>query len=233
MEKQVNQDHQKFEAELQKMSTRIIEVQEEERKRISRNLHDGIGQNLYSHLITINLLRTMVDHPLIDQLQLEATQLIEEIRDFSWELRPSVLDDLGLVPAIRSFINRFSSFYKIEVTFTGNLQKRLEITKELSIYRVIQESLTNVRKYADTNKAKITINELDDLIKIKIEDEGKGFDPETTKRGVGLFSMAERAKAVGGHLYVTSTIGKGTEITLEVPFDSSLNNNDIETNGLY
>jgi signal transduction histidine kinase len=217
MGKLVEQNNQKFDAELQKMSTRVIEVQEEERKRISRNLHDGIGQNLYSHLITINLLQSKIQHPLIDQLQHEATQLIEEIREFSWELRPSVLDDLGLVPAIRSFNNRFTSFYKIDVTFICNLQKRLEINKELSIYRVIQEALTNIRKYAETDKATITIDELDDLVKVTIKDDGKGFDLETTTKGVGLFSMEERARVVGGRFSIRSTPGEGTEISFEVP----------------
>ena len=100
-------ERKRVERELQKMMTTIINVQEEERKRLSRNLHDGIGQNLYSHLITINRLLAEMDHPLLQQMQTEATQLIEEIREISWELRPSVLDDLGLVPAIRSFLIPF------------------------------------------------------------------------------------------------------------------------------
>src|SRR5207244_11730520 len=103
--------------ELQKMMVRIIDVQEEERKRLSRNLHDGIGQNLYSHLITINRLMSELNHPLLEQMQEEAAQLIEEIREISWELRPSVLDDLGLVPAIRSFLSRYSDHYSIDVFF--------------------------------------------------------------------------------------------------------------------
>ena len=120
----------RVEQELQKMMTTIIDVQEEERKRLSRNLHDGIGQNLYSHLITINRLLSEMDHPLLHQMQKEATQLIEEIRDISWELRPSVLDDLGLVPAIRSFLSRFSDNYHIDVYFECMLNRRLDISIE-------------------------------------------------------------------------------------------------------
>ncbi|HEY2421073.1 MAG TPA: PAS domain S-box protein, partial [Neobacillus sp.] len=104
-------ERKRVEQELQKMMTTIIDVQEEERKRLSRDLHDGIGQNLYSHLITINRLLSEIDHPLLHQMMKEATELIEEIREISWELRPSVLDDLGLVPAIRSFLSRYSDHY--------------------------------------------------------------------------------------------------------------------------
>jgi len=204
------------EQELQKMMMTMIDVQEEERKRLSRNLHDGIGQNLYSHLITINRLISEMDHPLLKQMQDEATELIEEIRDISWELRPSVLDDLGLVPAIRSFLSRFSDHYNIDVFFDCVLKKRLPISIELAIYRIIQEALTNIRKYAEVNEATVTVREIGEIIRVMIEDKGKGFDMKVQSRGVGLFSMEERARAVGGELAIFSQPGKGTKIILEV-----------------
>ena len=205
------------EEELQKMMTKIIDVQEDERKRISRELHDGIGQNLYSHLITINRLQTEMSHPLLDQMQAEATAIIEELRDLSWELRPSVLDDLGLVPAIRSYLVRYSEYSGINVHFDCYLQCRLNANKEITIYRIIQEALTNVRKYAETDEAFVTIREMDNEIRVVIEDYGKGFAIEEVIRGVGLFSMEERAKAVGGFLSIHSIEEKGTRIVLEVP----------------
>jgi len=207
----------RVEQELQKMMTTIIDVQEEERKRLSRNLHDGIGQNLYSHLITINRLLSEMDHPLLEQMQKEATQLIEEIRDISWELRPSVLDDLGLVPAIRSFLTRFSENYQMDVYFDCVLSRRLDISIELTIYRIIQEALTNIRKYAEVTEAAVTIREIDQTVRVMIEDKGKGFDMLTQSRGVGLFSMDERARAVGGEISILTSPGKGTKIILEVP----------------
>lgn len=206
----------RVEQELQKMMTTIIDVQEEERKRLSRNLHDGIGQNLYSHLITINRLMAEVDHPLLQQMQKEATQLIEEIREISWELRPSVLDDLGLVPAIRSFLSRFSDHYNIDVYFDCVLNRRLNINIELTIYRIIQEALTNIRKYAEVSEAMVTIRELDDHIRVLIEDQGVGFDMSNSSSGVGHFSMDERARSVNGDLTIISAPGKGTKIILEV-----------------
>lgn len=210
-------ERKRVEQELQKMMTKIIEVQEEERKRLSRNLHDGIGQNLYSHLITINRLLSEMDHPLLQQMQKEATQLIEEIRDISWELRPSVLDDLGLVPAIRSFLSRFSENYGIDVYFECVLSCRLDINIELTIYRIIQEALTNIRKYADVSEATVTVREIDHTVRVMIEDKGVGFELSSQPRGVGLFSMDERARAVNGELTINSTLGKGTKIILEIP----------------
>ncbi|WP_394140364.1 PAS domain-containing sensor histidine kinase [Cytobacillus oceanisediminis] len=205
------------EEELQKMMTRIIDVQEDERKRLSRELHDGIGQNLYSHLITINRLQAEMSHPLLDQMQDEATEIIEELRDLSWELRPSVLDDLGLIPAIRSYLVRYSEHHNINVHFDCYLTSRLSSNKEITIYRIIQEALTNVRKYADTEDATVTIRQIDEEIRVVIEDKGKGFDVEKVTRGVGLFSMEERAKAAGGSIKIHSAEEKGTRVVLEIP----------------
>jgi PAS domain S-box-containing protein len=214
-------ERKRVEQELQKMMTTIIDVQEEERRRLSRNLHDGIGQNLYSHLITINRLLSELDHPLLQQMQKEATQLIEEIRDISWELRPSVLDDLGLVPAIRSFLSRFSENYGVDVYFECVLNRRLDISIELTIYRIIQEALTNIRKYADVSEATVTVREMDQSVRVMIEDKGIGFEMVKQARGVGLFSMDERARAVGGELTIFSALGEGTKIILEVPVTRS------------
>ncbi|MBS4213645.1 PAS domain S-box protein [Bacillus sp. FJAT-49825] len=210
-------ERKRVEQELQKMMTRIIDVQEEERKRLSRNLHDGIGQNLYSHLITINRLLSEMDHPLLEQMQEEATQLIEEIREISWELRPSVLDDLGLIPAIRSYLSRYSNHYNIDVYFDCALNRRLDISIELTIYRIIQEALTNIRKYAEVLNASVTVREMDNVVRVMVEDKGKGFDLGTQSPGVGLFSMDERARSVGGTLTINTSLGNGTKIILEVP----------------
>ncbi|MBT2654808.1 PAS domain S-box protein [Bacillus sp. ISL-18] len=210
-------ERKRVEQELQKMMSSIIDVQEEERKRLSRNLHDGIGQNLYSHLITINRLMSEVDHPLLQQMQEEAAQLIEEIREISWELRPSVLDDLGLVPAIRSFLSRYSDHYNIDVYFDCVLNQRLSISIELTIYRIIQEALTNIRKYAEVTEASVTIREMDDIVRVMVEDKGKGFDVDKQTLGVGLFSMDERARSVGGELSIVASLGKGTKVILDIP----------------
>lgn len=211
-------ERKKAENELQVLMTKIIDVQEDERRHLSRELHDGVGQNLYSHLITINRLKAEISHPLLDQMEVETTKIIEEIRGISWELRPSILDDLGLVPAIRSYLTYFSKHYKIDVHFDCYLTSRLNDNKEITIYRIIQESLTNIWKYATVNEATVTIREMPDLIRVMIEDQGTGFDMKVIKRGVGLSSMEERARAVNGNISINSQKGHGTRIILDIPF---------------
>ncbi|MBS4209217.1 PAS domain S-box protein [Bacillus sp. FJAT-50079] len=206
------------EEELQTMMKKMMDIQEDERKYLSRELHDGVGQNLYSHLITINRLQTEMDHPLLDQMEQEALKMIEEVRGISWELRPSVLDDLGLIPAIRSYLTHFSENYQIPVHFDCSLQRRLSANKEIAVYRIIQEALTNIRKYAETEEAAVTIRELDGFFRTVIEDQGKGFDVNKIRQGVGLFSMEERARTAGGEIMIRSEEGKGTKVILEIPF---------------
>ncbi|MFC7060984.1 PAS domain S-box protein [Halobacillus seohaensis] len=212
-------ERKRVEEELKYTLTRMMNVQEEERRRLSRELHDGIGQNLYSHLITISRLNAETDHPLVEQMLGEATELIQEVRNISWQLHPSVLDDLGLIPAIRSFINRYSEHNQIDVVFECMLDHRIDNSIEVTIYRIIQEALTNIRKYAYVKEASVSIREFDEIIRVMINDKGKGFDSETISKGIGLVSMEERAKAVQGNLDVTSSPNKGTTIILEVPQD--------------
>jgi signal transduction histidine kinase len=127
------------------------------------------------------------------------------------------LDDLGLVPAIRSFLSRFSENYHIDVFFECMLKRRLDISIELTIYRIIQEALTNIRKYADVSEAAVTVRDFDQSVRVMIEDKGRGFEIGNQTRGVGLFSMDERARAVGGELTINSSPGKGTRVILEIP----------------
>ncbi|MEJ9231373.1 hypothetical protein LAV79_18185 [Peribacillus butanolivorans] len=122
-----------------------------------------------------------------------------------------------MFPAIRSYLVRFSEHHHIKIHFDCYLNCRLNTNKEITIYRVIQEALTNIRKYAQTEEATLTIREIDDEIREVIEDEGKGFDLEKVTRGVGLFSMEERAKAAGGNLSLHSVEEKGTKVFLEIP----------------
>jgi len=211
-------DRKKAEDELKRMMTRIIDIQEEERKKLSRELHDGLGQNLYSLLISMSILETHVSHPFIETLKEEVTSLIEETRMLAWELRPSILDDLGLIPAIRSFAKRYSDYYRIYVQFECSLKSRLEQQVETVIYRVIQEALTNTRKYANTDRATIRLLTDKQYIIVQVVDEGVGFNPDDETKGVGFFSMEERARSVGGTLTISSFKGKGTTVTLRIPY---------------
>jgi len=206
------------EQELKEMMTRVIEVQEEERKRISRELHDGVGQSLFSLLIRID--RMLDDHPELDELRglrRDVADVMEDIRSMARELRPSVLDDLGVGPAVRTYVENYSAHYGIDVRLAIELRGRPDIAVETTIYRVVQEALTNAAKYADVDVCEVTITETEDAIEAVVRDEGAGFDPAVRGTGVGLFSMEERARAVGGSLTIRSAPDRGTEVRLVVP----------------
>lgn len=216
------------EEELKEMMKKVIVIQEEERKRFSRELHDGIGQSLFSLLIQMDQLindKSEENHgeesdtttPRLQHLRQEIAYVIEEVRGLAWELRPSVLDDLGVVPAIRKYIDNYSQHYGITVNFESNLRKRLDIQKETAIYRVIQEALTNIGKYADVSEAEVSVTENDDQVEIGISDKGKGFTRKPSDKGVGLFSIEERARGVGGEAEITSIPGEGTTIKVFIP----------------
>jgi len=206
------------EQELKEMMVKVIEIQEEERKRISRELHDGIGQSLFSLLIRLD--RLIGDHDDIAELgalRNDVSGVMEDIRGLAWELRPSVLDDLGVVPAIRTYVDNYSQHFGIRLALTCNLKSRLGIMKETAIYRVIQEALTNIAKYADVGEAEVTVEEREEEVVVSITDQGLGFSPERIGHGVGLFSMEERARSIGGYLDIVSAPGKGAKVMLIVP----------------
>lgn len=206
----------RVEEELKVMMNRVIAIQEEERKRFSRELHDGIGQSLFSLLIQLDQLISDERNEKLQKLREDVSLIIEDVRGLAWELRPSVLDDLGVVPAIRRYIDNFSRHYGIRIHFDCNLRKRLDVHKETAIYRVIQEALANIGKYADVSEAKVTVRETHTHVEVQIIDRGKGFMRDHKAKGVGLFSMEERARGVGGQLVIQSEQGKGTIVTMIV-----------------
>jgi PAS domain S-box-containing protein len=207
----------RVEEELKQMMTRVMQIQEEERKRLSRELHDGIGQSMFSLLIQLDRLISTQGGSELEKLRRSVSSVMEEVRTLAWELRPSVLDDLGVVPAIRTYIDIFSEHYAMQVDFRSNMRKRLSHQAETTIYRVIQEALTNIGKHADVSEAQVTIDDSEQQIVVQIRDEGRGFPLAQNRSGVGLFSMEERARSIGGTLTIDSTPGQGTCVTLIVP----------------
>ncbi|RBW68808.1 PAS domain-containing sensor histidine kinase [Bacillus taeanensis] len=206
------------EEELKVMMNRVMSIQEEERKRFSRELHDGIGQSLFSLLIQLDqMISDQKSSEKLEKLRNDVSFIMEDVRSLAWELRPSVLDDLGVVPAIRKYIDNFSKHYGISVQFTCDWKKRLHIQKETAIYRVIQEALTNIGKYADVAEANVTLKETDTHVVVDIIDKGKGFIREHDGNGVGLFSIEERVRGIGGQVQIETAPGRGTAITLTVP----------------
>jgi two-component system sensor histidine kinase NreB len=206
------------EQKLKEMMVKVIEIQEDERKRISRELHDGIGQSLFTLLIQLD--RLIGEHDQITELSAlrgDVSGIMEDIRGLAWELRPSVLDDLGVGPAIRTYVDNYSQHFGIQLKLENQLKSRLGIMKETAIYRVIQEALTNIAKYAEVAEAEVTLKEHLDEVEVIVIDRGQGFNTERIGRGVGLFSMEERARSVGGNLELVSVPGQGTTVRFVVP----------------
>jgi len=138
-------------------------------------------------------------------------------------LLSSVINDSALVKndndvrEMLTLLALLSEPNNIDVYFECVLNRRLNISIELTIYRIIQEALTNIRKYAEVTEATVTVRELDDIVRVMVEDKGKGFEIKNQSVGVGLFSMDERARSVGGELFISSSPGMGTKLILEVP----------------
>jgi PAS domain S-box-containing protein len=211
----LKQAEEELQASLEKMMT----IQEDERKTISRELHDGIGQSLFSLLIQLDRVISNPERAAEDLriLRENVAGLIEEVRGLAWELRPSVLDDMGIVPAVRTYIGHYEKHYGIEVDFVSTLRSRLGIKTETVMYRIIQESLTNIAKYADVSEAEVSIEEDGNAVTTRIADLGAGFEPDAASTGVGRFGMAERARIAGGSLRIASAPGRGTTVTLVIP----------------
>lgn len=207
------------EEQLQLMMAQVMRIQEEERRRFSRELHDGIGQSLYSLIIRLDRMMADAGEDAVEihALRQDVSHIIEDVRELAWELRPSVLDDLGVVPAIRTYIENFSQHYGIRVNLKCDLRRRLGVQEETTIYRVMQEALTNIAKYADVSEASVTVRDAITHVEVCIEDEGNGFSHGVGTKGVGLFSMEERARGVGGQFDIRSVQGQGTSVTLIVP----------------
>lgn len=222
------------EEELKHMMLKVMEIQEEERKRFSRELHDGIGQSLFSLLISMDRIliaeqeRSEVSSASevpkngstaeeLSAIRQQVSHIIEDVRGLAWELRPSILDDLGVVPAIRTYIENFTEHYGIRVDFESSLTKRLNYQQETVIYRIIQEALLNVGKYADVDQVTVVIKQDETSTEVGIIDKGKGIIRNGRKKGVGLFSMEERARGIGADFHVETQPGEGTAIRLVIP----------------
>ena len=210
------------------MMKSVIKAQEDERKRISRELHDSVAQEMLSSLIDLRVLKYMnIDSEAlkkIEQTEGSLMRLLDDIRHLSVELRPATLDDLGLEAAFRTHFKWIEKNYGMVVRFTAELEaKRYEDEIETVVYRICQEAVFNALKYANTDLVTVRLYEDYKKLKLQVTDNGSGFDlnnldPQGT--GLGLYGMRERAELVGGRLSIQSKIGKGTKINLEIPLIS-------------
>jgi len=202
---------------------RIISTQEQERKRVARELHDQTGQALASIMVRLDVLDKSYKSGLSEDIAALKKSLIEEmgaLHDLARELRPSVLDDMGLVPGLELYFNQFRERHGLTVEFVeiGMQKERADHCVETCVYRIIQESLTNIIKHAEADSVKVLLEWRQEKIRCIIEDDGKGFDPENIPGDrLGLYGMEERAHLLGGVLKVDSEYGEGTMISFTIP----------------
>lgn len=202
----------------------LITAQEEERKRISRELHDGVGQALSSLMVGMKVIAQLDDPAQIRQrteaLRQMAAQTLEEVRLLSRQLRPSVLDDLGLEAALERYVGEFQQLYPdIQVDLHVALGHRLPPTHEIILYRILQEAMTNAARHSGCNTLSVLIQQRSDHVQAIVEDDGHGFDPVAAQRegrSVGIHGMTERAELVGGTLEIESS-PDGTAIYVALP----------------
>ncbi|MCI0506536.1 MAG: histidine kinase [Gammaproteobacteria bacterium] len=217
---------------LKKLSHKIVRLQEEERRRVSRELHDGINQLLVSVKYKIEnfdeKFRGSPDEALKDMKKAVVflEEAISEVRRVSHALRPSVLDDLGLAPAITNLARQFSDRNQIDVEVNGvdeQIFERLPADVETAMYRIVQEALHNIEKHANATKVVIDVTHTNTNVTIRIEDNGEGFDLQKAMRktrstqSMGLRNMRERIELLQGSFFIHSDVGKGTFVEVKAP----------------
>jgi len=207
----------------------VITAQEEERKRIARELHDQTGQILASLSVGLKVLEDANDLAVVRNTAREMRQVLSQtqdgIRQLALELRPAVLDDLGLEAALARYARECSQKWGLEVDMhsTGLGGERLSPHVETAIYRIVQEALTNVFRHARAGNVSILLERRDAVLVAIVEDDGVGFMVEDAlsrplpERHLGLFGMAERAALIGGTLTIESSPGHGTTVYLAIP----------------
>jgi PAS domain S-box-containing protein len=216
---------------LQALSRRLLEVQETERRHIARELHDEVGQVLTGLKLLLDMngrlpAETAKSH--LSEAQQLINELMERVDELSLDLRPAMLDDLGLLPTLLGHFERYTQRTQIQVTFqqTGLAGRRFSPDIETTVYRLIQEALTNVARHAEVSEVTIRLWVGLDTLGVEIVDRGIGFDPRSTGASTGLSGMRERVVLLGGQLAIESAPGRGTYITAEVPLSEATQRSD-------
>jgi signal transduction histidine kinase len=209
--------------DLEALSARLVEAQEEERRAISRELHDEVGQSLGALLVEVGQLSKLVPpddrvtQAQIAHIKSVAESAVKSIRDIALLLRPPMLDDLGLVPALEWQAREISRRSDVEVEVQSqSVSEDLSDEMKVTIYRLVQEALTNAATHASAKNAKVSVTQSPNKITVEISDDGDGFDPER-KRGMGILGMEERVRRLGGSFAIKSAPGKGATVTAEIP----------------
>jgi two-component system sensor histidine kinase DegS len=207
---------------------RIVEAQEAERQRLSRQIHDGPAQALSNFILQTEIAMRLFDidaeraRTELQSLKASATTTFQKVRDFIFDLRPMMLDDLGLVPTVKRYVDAYKEKTGLQVTLTvTGGDQRMESAREVVLFRGVQELLGNVRQHAQATQVRLQIDMEPDRVRVTVEDNGKGFQVTSVLSGrtkaSGLLALRERMELLGGQLTVDSPGGQGTRVVMEVP----------------
>ncbi|MBV8085913.1 MAG: ATP-binding protein [Chloroflexi bacterium] len=211
--------------QIQVMSAQVLRAQEEERRRIARELHDETSQALNALLLSIEMAQeTVPDEDAEACKRLEASkqltvQTLDAIHNLAFDLRPTMLDDLGLEPSVRWYAKRQSDTYGLQILLDiDGLEDRLPTQTEVALFRVVQEALTNVAKHAQASLVRVNMRRLDDSVELTVADNGRGFDPDQVPGDrLGVFGMQERVSLLSGRFELNARPGRGTRLHVTVP----------------
>ena len=233
------EEHKQFEGEIQHLSQKLLSSAEEERKRISHDLHDQCGQTLTAIQFGMDALRKSMPGHLLQQKEdirdivQSISQLGNEIREITYQLRPAMLDEMGLVSALRSLVSEVSRQHPTldinEEYAVGKLKKKLLPNIEVALYRTCQESLNNIIKYAQASEVSIILGRQETHVVLSVQDNGIGLDTRKlgsntkSRQGIGLLGMRERVAALQGEFEIISEPGKGTSIIVALPVSEDEN----------
>jgi signal transduction histidine kinase len=222
-----------MEERLRLLSRKLLAAQEEERMRISRDLHDAIGQTLTGinvGLAALKLEASAGSRGIADAITL-TQQLVERsmktVHQFAWELRPTLLDDLGLAPALRSYTRTFAERTGVKVRFTADATfENLDGDRRIALFRVGQGALSNVERHSRAGRASVVLRSLPGIVRLEVKDDGRSFDVQRMERSktnkhLGLLVMRERIEMVGGRFSIDSSRKHGTTVRADVPMEAT------------
>ncbi|MFZ7101894.1 MAG: sensor histidine kinase [Peptococcaceae bacterium] len=211
------------------LGSRVIKAQEEERRRVAREIHDGPAQSMANIVLRAEFCERLIDKDIvlakkeIHQLKDLVRSSLKDVRKIIYDLRPMALDDLGLIPALNRYIEEFIERFDIKVNFLpAENNGRLPNTLEVAIFRVVQEALQNIQKHSEANSVTINFNMSGTAVSLVVSDNGRGFKvtkvfADKKREGYGLLGMKERVELLNGEFNITSELRKGTSISILIP----------------